>query len=393
MALALWGCQDWTALSSTWEGDGVCAAYVVAGPGHTCVRLSNGSMYCWGDNRFGQLGVGDTKPRDGLAKAAFGGLGVTKVYLPPGDGELSSDLGTFTCAITTDNAFWCWGGNAQGQLGTGDTELRASPTLVPGLVADVAKASNGGTHTCAQTSGGQLYCWGNNLAGQLGLGNNAAQLQPAQVTSPGWTVDRLATGARFTCARGTDGTLRCWGDNQHGQLGVGDTTARNVPTAVGALGTRVVRLAAGGAHLCSLLTDDTVWCQGLNRFGQLGVGDTDPRQAPAQAGASTLGAVTQVYAGGNHSCALKADGTLWCWGDNRSGQLGVGDTEPRSTPVQVAPQVLGNQVAAAYAGGAHTCAVKSDLSVWCWGNNQYGQVGPGAGARSAEPVQVLPSCQ
>ena len=393
LALVLAGCHDWDNLSSTWEGDGVCTAYVVGGPSHTCARMSNGAMYCWGDNRFGQLGVGDTKPRNAPTRLSFDGLGVTKVYLPAGDGELSSDLGVFTCAITTDNALWCWGGNRYGQLGVGETELRSKPTRVPGVANDIAKASNGGTHTCSQTANGTLSCWGSNLQGQLGTGSNTSQLSPTQVTTVGWTVDRLATGAKFTCAKGVDGSLWCWGENSNGQLGVGDTANRNAPTRVTPLGTRVVRLAAGGAHLCTFLTDGEAWCWGDNRFGQLGVGDVVQRLEPAHVGNGSLGAVSQVFAGGTHSCALKLDGTLWCWGDNRSGQLGVGDTEPRNLPTQVAPQLLGNQVSAAYAGGAHTCAVKTDGSVWCWGNNQYGQISASAAAREATPVQVFPKCK
>ena len=385
--LLLAGCHDWDALSSTWEGDGVCTAYVVGGPTHTCARMSNGAMYCWGDNRFGQLGLGDTRPRSTPGRLDFGGVGVTKVYLPPGDGELSSDLGNFTCAITTDNVLWCWGGNRYGQLGVGETELRARPTKVPGVLNDIAKASNGGTHACALTANSKLSCWGSNLQGQLGIGSNLSQLSPAVVDTVGWTIDRLTTGARFTCGRGVDGSLWCWGENGNGQLGVGDTAARNVPTRVSSLGTRVVRLAAGGAHLCAFTTDGEAWCWGDNRFGELGVGDVAQRLEPAQV---SLGAVSQVYAGGTHSCALKLDGTLWCWGDNRSGQLGVGDTAARNVPTQVT--LLGNQVSAASAGGAHTCAVKTDSSVWCWGNNQYGQISASAGARETSPVQVFPPC-
>jgi alpha-tubulin suppressor-like RCC1 family protein len=392
-ALAVAGCQDWAALSSTWEGEGVCAAYVVAGPTHTCVRMSNGALYCWGDNRFGQLGVGDTRQRNVPTRVPFEGAGVSKVYLPSGDGELSSDLGVFTCAITTDNVLWCWGGNRYGQLGSADTDVRTSPTQVQSLGSDIARASNGGTHTCAQNSDGRLFCWGSNLSGQLGFGAGSAQLIPAQVTIPGVTVERLATGSRFSCARSTDGSLYCWGDNGLGQLGLGDSAVRATPERVNALGMSAVRMAAGGAHLCVLLNDAEVWCHGDNRFGQLGTGDLTARLAPSHVAGGGLGRATQVYAGGGHSCALKVDGSLWCWGDNRSGQLAAGDTTARALPVQAAPELLGTQVTAASAGGGHTCAVKTDSSVWCWGNNQYGQVYEGAGPQALNPVRVLPPCQ
>lgn len=353
--------------------------------------MTNGAMYCWGDNRFGQLGVGDASPRTRPTRLDFGELGVTKIYLPAGDGELSSDSGVFTCAVTTDNVLWCFGGNRFGQLGVGDTEVRSRPAKVAGLLNDIARASNGGGHTCAHANDGRLWCWGKNTGGQLGTGGTSAALAPAPVDLPGVSVERLATGANFTCARGADGSLWCWGENGSGQLGLGDVELRTAPTRVASAGTSIVRLSAGGAHLCAITTDGAALCWGDNRFGQLGVNDAQPRLAPTAVGGN-LGTVTQVYTGGTHSCALKVDNTLWCWGDNRSGQLGVGDTEPRALPVQVAPGLLGNQVAAAYAGGAHTCAVKSDGSVWCWGNNQYGQVTGTAGARTPVPVQLFPPC-
>ncbi|MBL8918449.1 MAG: hypothetical protein JNJ54_06280 [Myxococcaceae bacterium] len=391
--LPLGACHDWASLSTSWEGEGVCVAYVVAGTTHTCARMSNGALYCWGDNRFGQLGVGDVAPHRSPVRVSLDELGVSKVYLPSGDGEVSADVGLFTCAIATDNKLRCWGANRSGQLGTGETEARSLPIQVGGLFSEIAKASNGGSHTCAQTADNQLWCWGANANGQLGLGNTTPQSLPARVDTTGFVVDRLTTGTNFTCARGTDGSLWCWGANTSGALGLGDTQQRSAPTRVVSMGTQVARLAAGGAHACAFTNDGTPWCWGDNRFGQLGVGDTMPRLAPTLVGTGMLGVVTQVFTGGSHSCALKTDGTLWCWGDNRSGQLGLGDTDARTLPVQVAPDVLGNQVAAASAGGAHTCAVKSDGSVWCWGNDQYGQVSATAGARLTVPTQLFPACQ
>ena len=154
----------------------MCPAYVVAADTHTCLRKSNGSLYCWGDNRFGQLGTGDTVKRRTPTRVDFGNLGVAKVFLPAGEGEVSSDLTVFTCAITTDDNLYCWGDNRFGQLGTGDTVSTNKPVLVKALPR-VARASNGTGHTCAQTSDSALFCWGKNTQGQLGLGQGAGTLR------------------------------------------------------------------------------------------------------------------------------------------------------------------------------------------------------------------------
>lgn len=389
-ALTLSACHDWYALSTSWEGEGVCTAYVVAGPSHTCARMTNGTMYCWGDNRFGQLGVGDVSPKKVPTRLnVFANVGVTRIYLPTGDGELSSDQGVFSCAISTDNVLWCWGGNRFGQLGVGDFEPRSSPTRVMGLTGEVSRASNGGGHTCAQLTDGSVWCWGKNTSGQLGTGDQSPSLAPRAVQLGG-AVERIATGNNFACARGVDGRVSCWGENGTGQLGLGDSMARSSPTQVSALGMNALRLAAGGSHGCSLANDGLVSCWGDNRFGQLGVGDTMPRTTPQVL--TSLGPVSQVFTGGSHTCALKLDSTLWCWGDNRSGQLGLGDTTPRLVPTQVSADTLGTQVAAASAGGAHTCAVKTDGSVWCWGDNRYGQLAGETGPSSAIPAPVFPTC-
>jgi alpha-tubulin suppressor-like RCC1 family protein len=365
-------CNDWESLSSTYSTESGCVAFVVAGDTHTCARMADGSVLCWGDNRFGQLGSGD-KEKHARAKVALGGLGAAKVFLPAGDGDISSDLAAFGCAITTDNALSCWGDNRFGQLGVGDTQARVTPARIDSLGAEVSKATNGAGHTCAQTTDGSLYCWGRNSAGQLGTGDAQPRLEPAKIEIP-IVVDRLSAGAAFTCARGADGSLSCWGANEHGQLGIGSVAPQNKPTAVTALGTQVVRVSTGAAHTCVFTAD----------------GDTNPRSSPVKVDPDGLGAVSQVFAGGSHTCAIRVDGSLWCWGDNRFGQLGTGDTDVRLAPVAV--EALGTTVAAAYSGGAHTCAVKVDGSVWCWGSNQYGQLGVDVGPLSKVPVQVMPAC-
>jgi alpha-tubulin suppressor-like RCC1 family protein len=367
-----------------------CPTYLVAGDTHTCVRRADGALSCWGDNRFGQLGTGDTRKHTSPAPVAFGGLNALKVYAPTGNGEISSDLAAFTCALASDENFWCWGDNSFGQLGTGDTARATSPVLVRGITGKVVKATNGAASTCAQTTEGGLFCWGRNLQGQLGTGDTQQHVRPVKI-DVGGPIDRLAAGGDFTCARGADASLRCWGANARGQLGIGSTEPRLKPALVTGLGRRVARVTAGGAHACVFTEDDgQVWCWGDNRSGQLGTGDTERRLVPTEIDRGGLGRVkvNQVFGGGTHTCALRDDNTLWCWGGNRYGQLGTGDTLPRLTPTEVH-----QHVSAAYAGGAHTCVLDTDGSVWCWGNNQYGQLGAEIGSQSTKPVEVLRPCR
>ena len=395
IAALMFGCTDWASLSKDYEGPGVCPAYVVASSTHTCLRKTSGSLYCWGDNRFGQLGTGDTTKRSTPTRIDVAGLGITRVLLPAGETEITSDLAGNTCAITTDSSLYCWGDNRFGQLGRGDTTSVSKPAIVNGIDRHVARAGSGTGHICAQSVDGELFCWGKNTQGQLGLGEHGQEPNPTKVNI-GHVVERLAAGGDFSCARSTDGSLFCWGDNRLGQLGTGDgVAAQNVPVQVANMGTHVVRVSAGGAHACAYTDDGVVWCWGDNRSGQLGTGDQESHPRPVKVDPSGFGQVktNEVLAGGTHTCALRDDNSLWCWGGNRFGQLGTGDTFPRTVPVQVAPDVLGQNVAAAYAGGAHTCAIKTDGSLYCWGNNQYSQLGVDVGSQSLNPVQVLGPCQ
>jgi alpha-tubulin suppressor-like RCC1 family protein len=395
LALHAMGCSDWSSLSRNFEGDGVCPIFSVAGDTFSCMRNSNGSLYCWGDNRFGQLGTGGFENHLEPIRISVGGQRVTRIYLPAGEGDVTKDVAVFSCAITTDSSLWCWGNNPFGQLGTGDLMPRASPTKVdqPPFMGGVAKAANGAGHVCALNAANQLYCWGRNESGQLGVGDTMAHLMATPVNTPGFTPDHLSTGGEFTCVKGTDQSLWCWGDNQFGQLGLGNNAPALTPMQVTPLGNNVLSVATGGSHTCALMADATVWCWGENSFGQLGTGDINPRSTPTQIDPTMLSNVTSILTGGHHSCAVKQDSTLWCWGDNRMGQLGNGDTQPRMTPTQASPTILSSTVANAYAGGAHTCAVVTSGAIYCWGANQYGQLGVKNPSSSPTPVRTLPPCK
>jgi len=217
----------------------------------------------------------------------------------------------------------------------------------------VAEIRAGGDHTCARTSDGRVKCWGPNGAGQLGLDDTSSRGDgPGEMGAslsfvklglpPGVTVAEISAGLYHTCALSSDGRVKCWGYNGSGQLGLGDTSSRgDGPGEMGATlpfvdlgpGVTVVEISAGGHHTCALSSDGRVKCWGYNFDGQLGLGDTSHRgDGPGEMGASLpfvdlgLGVTAiRIRAGGGHTCALLAGGSVKCWGNNGHGQLGLGD--------------------------------------------------------------------
>jgi alpha-tubulin suppressor-like RCC1 family protein len=361
-----------------------CFVYLVASDSHTCARRTDGTLVCWGNNQFGQL--------SGLEGEVAG------IYLPTSGGDVSTRT-AFSCARKADGTLWCWGNNAHGQLGAGDTDAHAEAVQADpdGLGDQVHAAALGSAFGCARTNDNAIWCWGANESGQLGTGDTDPRLTPVQVDPDGLGRDvrYVYTGAAHGCARKTDGTLWCWGGNQYGQLGTGDTERRLTPVQVGVdtLGAGVDVVFAGAHHTCASTTDGTLWCWGANQYGQLGVGDLEPRSTPTPVDLTDLGAgVSLVSAGGRHTCAGKTDGSLWCWGSNQAGQLGGGPIDNSPVPVPVDTRGFASPVALVYAGGAHTCARAMDSSLWCWGSNEFGQLGVAAGPGHDVPMLVAPAC-
>ncbi|MBK8015177.1 MAG: hypothetical protein IPK13_28035 [Deltaproteobacteria bacterium] len=303
-----------------------------------------------------------------------------------------------TCVTPTDNTVQCWGNGNYGNLGDGTTNSRAVPGPVVGLPdphdpLNVPKElSLSGYASCARLRGGTLWCWGDNSLGSLGDGTRTTRLNPVYVAGLGNQVARTYVFDGHACALKMDGTLWCWGANDAGALGDGSYTDRLSPVRVGIteLGNQAIQVGGGRAHTCVLKMDGTVWCSGYNDLGALGDGTTTTRNVYAQAGVTQLASdVVQLVAGGiDHACAVKADRTLWCWGLNSDGQLGDGTTTTRHSPVQAGVSQLGNQVLRARSGVWHTCAIKTDGTVWCWGYNYFGQLGDGTTTTRKSPVQV-----
>jgi len=292
------------------------------------------------------------------------------------------------CGIREDgHRLYCWGRNNYGQLGTGDQTPRIRPTAVQGL-GPVLGVATGGRHSCAIVKAGRtVRCWGKNKHGQLGNGTRTDRSAPVAVADLD-NVIALSAGAEHTCALQEEGTLRCWGKNAHGQLGIGKTGPDQPRPAVIKDLRAVVSLAAGGYHSCALTANDSLFCWGKNDVGQLGVGDKATRKLPTKV--QGLRGITRVDAAGAHTCALDRQGATWCWGDNTSGQLGDGRTQASAEPVRVQKLAKATRIAAGggYLGG-HTCAVTEKKQLYCWGHNLHGQLGQDSSrARLLQPTLV-----
>jgi alpha-tubulin suppressor-like RCC1 family protein len=323
---------------------------------------------------------------DGHYSDCKGELAVITTFLPiTSNTKLGKDHG----CVLENGMPWCWGKNDQGQLGDGTNIDR--PALAPrSFGGQVAEIAGGGYHTCARLASGEVFCTGDNQYGQLGIDSSAQQsYQPRQVSAVGADTVSIAAGSKHTCALKSDGTVRCWGDNFHGQLGDGTTTMSAEPVEITALGQDVVRLGMDDSadHSCVVTREGSVKCWGWNSAGQLGDGSTQDRSLPVvvdqDASGNSLDQVIDVCTGWLHTCVQRANGEVLCFGSNDSGRLG----DPALTasmatrPVRVdlpAPAVQGSLSC----GTDHTCAILNDGTARCWGGNEHGQLGNGT--RDAE---------
>jgi alpha-tubulin suppressor-like RCC1 family protein len=344
---------------------------------HTCALTSAGGVKCWGSNLYGQLGS-DTQDTNHLTPVDVSGLSSGAIAIAVGE--------HFTCAVTSAGGAKCWGNNKFGQVGDGTTANRPTPVDVSGLSSGVAAIDTGLEHTCALTSTGGVKCWGNNDFGQLGDGASGLSPTPTNVLGLTNQGAAIAAGSFHTCALTSAGGVKCWGDNFFGQLGDGTTTDRRLtPVNVSGLSSGVMTIAAGHGHTCALTSAGGVKCWGWNGSGQLGDGTRTAHRTPVDVSGLTSGVIA-IATGWNHTCALTSTGGVKCWGDNYSGQLGDGTNTDRLTPVDVSGLTSG--VTAITAGNRHTCAVTSAGSVKCWGDNHSGQLGDGTKTDRLTPVDV-----
>jgi alpha-tubulin suppressor-like RCC1 family protein len=286
-------------------------------------------------------------------------------------------------------ALWVWGYNAQGQLGINATTNRTTPVTTFLGGTNWKSVSNGTYHSAAIKTDGTLWVWGYNGTGELGINDTATRTTPVTTILGGTNWKQVAVGRIHTAAIKTDGTLWTWGSGGFASLGINDTTSRSTPVTTFLGGTNWKSVACGsGGHTVAIKTDGTLWVWGRNNFGQLGIGvDINNRTTPVT---TFLGGTDwkSVACGYYHTAAIKTDGTLWAWGFNVYGNLGTNDTATRTTPVTT---FLGGtdwkQVAVG--GGNHTTAIKTDGTLWTWGSNTNGQLGTNDIANRSIPVTTF----
>ena len=403
---------------------------------HTCAVLADGRVKCWGHGGGGTLGLGDTEHRgdepgemgDALPAVDLG-AGRTATSVVAGSGQ--------TCAILDTGQLKCWGLNFDGNLGLGDTEHRGDE---PGEMGDALSTVDlgsgrtaldvaiGAWHTCALLDNGQVKCWGSPLYGTLGLGDDETRgdepgemgdALPAVDLGPGRTATAISASGRFTCALLDDGSVKCWGENESGQLGIGDAENRGdqpgemggaLPTVDLGTGRTAVAVEAGDFHACAILDDGTVKCWGQNDYhvtlglGWLGgglssyaIGDQPGEMGDALPAVDLgPGRTVESLSASFTTCALLDTNRVKCWGDNFYGQLGVGDDEPRGDNGAMMGAALpavdlgpGRTATAVTAGGTSTCARIDDGRIRCWGDNEFGQLGVGnTRHRGSDPADL-----
>jgi alpha-tubulin suppressor-like RCC1 family protein len=337
-----------------------------SGDAHACAAV-HGVLYCWGAGADGRLGNGDTTDRDTPTRVGF-----AADWLAVATGV------AHTCALATDGSVWCFGANNVGQLGQGNNTPSAAPLRVP-LPQKTVQLSSEANTACVVLEDGELWCWGRNWEGNIGLNDThpgVDQLAPIRSGAQSdWKA--IGTGDGHSCGVRGSGLLFGWGRNTAANLGLGQTTdqQRRSATQIGSE-TDWVSVVSGQDSSCGLRQGGSLFCWGGNAFGNLGLGDALPRLVPSPVVPASASVWAQVSIDTFHGCGIDADGSLYCWGRGIEGQLGTGDENDR-----LAPALVGSGFAQVAVGRMSTCAVTADARVACTGENASGQLGVADKAR------------
>ena len=363
------------------------SSVLATGNSHTCAILENGSAMCWGLDNYGQLGDGGDatnliKPTSFVS--IDGGQTVAQIYAR----QLR------TCIVLDDNSASCWGFNEDGQAGDDSTNTYKSPSVKVEFPQGkgVKSMGMGLKHTCAILEDDTLTCWGLDSHGALGNGDSdtSDKYTPQTITTPSdRKVVKVEPGETHTCILLDDGGVMCWGRDNAGQLGNGDTSdtihtpSSNVELPEGRAATD---LSVGNHHSCALLDNGSITCWGLNNYGQLGENTTTNRRIPVYAHLPTGSPAVSVSVGPHSSCAILENSSVYCWGHNHYGRLGIGVTGGiYQLPMFVEGATNVVDLSLDY---DHTCALSENGSISCWGRSKYGPlgIGPSGDINTPQPV-------
>jgi len=381
---------------------------IAVGQYYTVAVKSDGTVHAWGFNNYGQLGDGTLVQKlTPVQVKGVGGVG----YLT-GVSRVAVNM-QHSLALKSDGTVFAWGRNVFGELGNSTSNDSSTPVQVKGVggvdyLTGVSQIAAGMYHSTALKSDGTVWSWGYNVNGQLGDNTADNKLTPVQTTDIGGVgfltgVSNIEAGRHNSLALKSDGTVWSWGYNEFGQLGDNTVVEKHAPVQVKGAGgvgflTNVVRINTADSFVLATKSDGTVWAWGYNSDKQLGDNTIVNKSAPVQvlgvSGIGFLSEVASVGAGSLHSLVIKTDGSVWAWGRGTNGQLGNDNILSQSFPIQamIKSDTLSdfNGVASLSKGtyNFHTMAVKSDGTVWAWGKNDYGQLGNGSLLNKKNPTQV-----
>jgi alpha-tubulin suppressor-like RCC1 family protein len=368
---------------------------VSAGADHTAAIKTDGTLWTWGSGGSGQLGrlaIGSNRVTP-VTTFAGGNNWADTATTEPEDLYTLNAGDRHTAAIKTDGTLWTWGNGSSGRLGNANITNRSTPVTTFAGGNNWKQVSSGigffSAHTAAIKTDGTLWTWGDGPSGRLGNGATTGTISTPVTTFAGGTNwKQVSSGDAYTAAIKTDGTLWTWGNGGFGRLGINNTTNRSTPVTIFGGGTNWKQVSAGTSHIAAIKTDGTLWTWGNGNSGRLGTNDTTQRNTPV----TTFAGGTnwkQVSAGDDHTAAIKTDGTLWTWGNGFRGRLGNIITIASIISTPVTTFAGGNNWKQVSSGGTHTAAIKTDGTLWTWGNGDSGRLGDASLTDRSTPVTTF----